>query len=70
MSNDNNLRARVRERLAYCFAAGLLGEVAAVIVGKFMGVEVASTEVLMLGGVMGMILVFYFGGEQSREKPE
>jgi len=67
---NNNLRAKVRERLAYCFTAGLLGETAAIIIGKFVGIEVASTEVLMLGGFMGMILVFYFGGEQSREKPE
>jgi len=67
---DNNLRAKVREKLAYCFTAGLLGEVAAIIAGKFVGVEVASTEVLMLGGFMGMILVFYFAGEQSREKPD
>jgi len=66
----NNLRAKVRERLAYAFAAGLLGEAAAIIAGKFVGVEVASTEVLMLAGFMGMILVFYFGGEQSREKPD
>jgi len=69
MSN-NSLRAKVRERLAYAFAAGLLGETAAIIIGKFVGIEVASTEVLMLAGLMGMILVFYFGGEQSREKPE
>jgi len=67
---DNNLRAKVRERIAYSLTAGLLGEVAAVIAGKFVGVEVASTEVLMLGGFMMMILVYYFAGEQSREKPE
>ena len=67
---DNNLRAKVRERIAYSLTAGLLGEVAAIIAGKFMGVEVASTEVLMLGGFMGMILVYYFAGEQSREKPD
>lgn len=67
---DNNLRAKVRERLAYAFAAGILGEVAAIIAGKFVGIEVASTEVLMLGGFMGMILLFYFAGEYSREKPE
>lgn len=67
---ENNRRAKVRERLAYLFGGGVLGEVAAIIVGKFVGVEVASTEVLMLGGFMGMILVFYFAGEQSREKPE
>jgi len=67
---DNNLRAKVRERIAYSLTAGLLGEVAAIIAGKFVGVEVASTEVLMLGGFMGMILVYYFAGEQSREKPE
>lgn len=68
--SDNGLRAKVRERLAYCFTAGLLGEAAAIIIGKFVGIEVATTEVLMLAGFMGMILVFYFGGEQSREKPE
>ena len=68
--SDNGLRAKVRERLAYAFAAGLLGETAAIIIGKFVGVEVASTEVLMLAGFMGGILAFYFGGEQSREKPE
>ena len=67
---DNNRRARVRERLAYLFGAGVLGETAAIIAGKFVGIEVASTEVLMLGGFMGMILVFYFGSEYSREKPE
>ena len=66
----NNLRARVRERIAYSLTAGILGEVAAIIAGKFVGVEVASTEVLMLGGFMGMVLVYYFAGEQSREKPE
>lgn len=67
---DNNLRAKVRERIAYALTAGLLGETAAIIAGKFVGIEVASTEVLMLGGFMMMVLVFYFGGEQSREKPE
>ena len=67
---NNNLRPKVRERIAYSLTAGLLGEVAAIIAGKFVGVEVASTEVLMLGGFMGMILVYYFAGEQSREKPE
>jgi len=67
---NNDRRARVRERLAYMFTGGLLGETAAIIVGKFVGVEVASTEVLVLGGFMGMILVFYYGCEQSREKPE
>lgn len=67
---DNNRRARVRERLAYLFGAGLLGEVAAIIAGKFVGIEIASTEVLMLGGFMVMILMFYFVGEYSREKPE
>lgn len=67
---DNNLRAKVRERLAYAFTAGLLGEVAAIIVGKFVGIEVATTEVLMLGAFMGGILLFYFAGEYSREKPE
>ena len=67
---DNNLRARVREKLAYCFTGGLLGETAAIIIGKFVGVEVASTETLMLGGFMGTILIFYFAGEYSREKPE
>jgi len=67
---NNNLRARVRERLAYCFTAGILGEVAAIIAGKFVGVEVASTETLMLGGFMGTILLFYFVGEYAREKPE
>lgn len=70
MSNNNGLRAKVRQNLAYLFAGALIGEVAAIIIGKFVGVEVASTEVLMLGGFMGMILVFYFAGEQSREKPE
>ncbi|MBA7492533.1 hypothetical protein ES702_03083 [subsurface metagenome] len=68
--SDNNLRAKVREKIAYCLTAGLLGETAAIIAGKFVGIEVASTEVLMLGGFMGMILVYYFGGEQSREKPD
>lgn len=67
---DNNRRARVRERLAYLFSYGILGEVAAIIAGKFVGIEIASTEVLMLGGFMSMILLFYFVGEYSREKPE
>lgn len=67
---NNNRRARVRERLAYLFGGGILGETAAIIAGKFVGIEVASTEVLMLGGFMGMILGFYFMGEYSREKPE
>ena len=67
---ENNLRAKVRERIAYALTAGLLGEAAAIIAGKFVGIEVASTEVLMLGGFMMMVLVFYFGGEQSRERPE
>lgn len=67
---DNNRRARVRERLAYIFGGGILGETAAIIAGKFVGIEVASTEVLMLGGFMMMILSFYFMGEYSREKPE
>lgn len=70
MPDNNNRRAKVRERLAYYFTGGLLGEVAAIIIGKFVGVEVASTEVLMLGGFMGMILLFYFVGEYSREKPD
>ena len=66
---ENNRRGRVRERLAYMFGYALIGEVAAIIIGKFVGVEVASTEVLMLGGFMMMILIFYFVGEYSREKP-
>lgn len=70
MVENDNRRPRVRENLAYMFGFALIGEVAAVIYGKFVGVQVASTEVLMLGGVMAVILLFYFAGEQAREKPE
>lgn len=65
---NSNRKSRVRERLAYIFAATLVGTVAAYIVGKLYGVEIEVPIVITT--TMGNILIFYFGGESGKEKPE
>ena len=65
---NNNQRARVRERLAYIFAGTLVAGFFLTILGKMLGYDVAVPETIT--GIMGTIIVFYFAGEYSREKPE
>lgn len=68
MPDDNNRRGRVRERLTYLFACTLVGAVAVYIIGKIYGIEVEVPIVITT--TMGNILIFWFGGESGREKPE
>lgn len=65
---NNNRRARVREKLAYIFAGSLVAGFFLTIVGKMLGYDVALPEAIT--SIMGTIIAFYFAGEYSREKPE
>jgi len=65
---ENNRRGRVRERLAYSFAATLIGAVAAYIIGKCFGIDIEVPAVITT--TMGNILIFYFGTKAGSEKPE
>ena len=68
MNNNNGLRAKVREKLAYIFAFTLVGLLASYVVGKVYGFDIEVPAVITT--TMGNILIFYFGGESGREKPE
>lgn len=68
MNNNNDRRARVRERLAYIFAFTLVGLLVGYVVGKIYGIELEIPAVITT--TMGNILIFYYGGESGREKPE
>lgn len=67
---NNNLRAKVRERLAYIFSGALVGELFFILCAKVVGVEIPVPEAMGLSAIMGTIIAFYFAGEYSREKPE
>ncbi len=67
---NNNLRARVRERLAYLFSGALVGELFFILGAKVAGIDVPVIEALGISAVLGNIVAFYFAGEYSREKPE
>ena len=67
---NNNLRAKVRERLAYVFSGALVGELFFILGAKVAGFEIAVPEAIGISAIMGTIIAFYFAGEYSREKPE
>ena len=65
----NNIKVRVRERLAYLFGGGLIAYFFVSLIGKIAcGVEIIVPNELVI--LVTAVLAFYFGTEAGKEKPE
>lgn len=73
MENSNNNKAKVRQRLAYMFAGGLIGYIGARLAIAVVGIQIPENiagDLQILATIAGNIIAFFIGGDIGKEKPE
>ena len=72
-NNQNNRKGKVRERLAYMFGGGIVAYFFTRLIIAVSGIQIPDSiagDLQAFASVATAVVVFYFGAETGKEKPE